>query len=497
MKYNLNLPQQSNTSSKEDSDTMAALGQAGLSSDDLQQIASSRQQSVQPTPQTSDDEDYSSMSKEDLDSARKGGITKEDLDALHKHEGVNMWTSLFMNLVGAGKGIKPGTGQEPLNASLEQHRQGLDLKQKLANSQSERAAQEQRMGLTDLNLNQAKREQGLAQQPINTLQKGLMYALIKQNKLNGVDPNDVEGMTQEQFKQNFDPQKDVVGLGLREQQLQNMQLALANKGLRLVKNEFTGQYEVKDVNHMPISNGGGGNSVTPQAPNANFSDTGGINPRGPLLNVKDSPNQSAPQNSTYDYSNINGGIPGLNPADVKDIKKGLDPLKKQAQKIAQDESDFNLSKDNLKSYINESINNKNYVASRDLPAKEAAMFEGLKGRLTNMQIQMNKNGEQSGVVNQIQGFLTGLAGRTRITEQDARNMVQLMDVIDQNTKQHFNSQRNRLRDTAKGLTNKANINYDKELFGATPENVQSQGSSQQTIAPATQSFEDYFSKRGK
>jgi hypothetical protein len=186
-------------------------------SDDLMNIVNSNKN------QPDDSEDYSSMSREDAQSGRAGGITKEQLDQLHKHEAANMWTSLFMNMIGSANGIKDGAKfAEPIGKRVEQERQGLKMQQDLANQQFDRAGAEQKLGLGDINLSNAKRQQGFSTQPLNTIQKATLYSLAKQGKLKNIDPNDIESATQAQYESLISPVKESADFGLKQQQNQNL-----------------------------------------------------------------------------------------------------------------------------------------------------------------------------------------------------------------------------------------------------------------------------------
>lgn len=180
-------------------------------------------------------EDYGYMAKNDVDSGRSSGITKEQLDALHKHEGANMWTSLFMNMAGAANGIQNGAKYAaPLAQRVEQERQGLEQQQNLANSQFNRGAQEQKMAVSDINLSNLKRQQAQGLAPVNTLQKAYLYSLAKTGKLQGVEPNDIESATQNDYENLVNPAKGATDVRLKQQEVQNTQAMNAAKAQTLV-----------------------------------------------------------------------------------------------------------------------------------------------------------------------------------------------------------------------------------------------------------------------
>lgn len=200
----------------------------GLSDDELGNLQN------QAVEQDKVPENYETLARKDLESSRTGGITKEQLDQLHKHEAANMWTSLFMNFVGAANGIKGGEKYaEPLHRRVEQERQGLMQQQSMANEQGNRAAQEQRMALGDVNLSGAKRDVARMNEPLNMLQKAYILSSAKRNKLN-IDPNELENATQADYERYANPVKDLNQNELRQAQLQNAQLGTELRSKQMV-----------------------------------------------------------------------------------------------------------------------------------------------------------------------------------------------------------------------------------------------------------------------
>lgn len=444
MKYNLGLNSPQTPQDSEGDDDLLKLGN-------------------QPSD---DSEDYSSLAKQDVQSGRAGGITKDQLDQLHKHEAANMWTSLFMNMIGSANGIKDGSKfADPLNKKVEQERQGLKMQQDLANSQFDRAGAEQKMGLGDINLSNAKRQQANAQSPISSIQKGVGLAFNNKYDL-GLDPNGFEGMTQEQYKANIDPVIQLANSGFKDEQIKAMILnakAKADKP-QLKLNPFTGNYEPVDP-RVGTNYGKGSFDEKTQGP--------------------------------INYQQLSSGKLNdvLTPHEAETARKELPKIASDYQKnYGTPAANFNNLIDSVQGTI-DLASKGNYVAARSLPATEAKLLEQLGNqRITNFDIQMQKDPATSGILNSLQSKIQGIKGEGSMTPQDAMYIKQNIDLLKKIHENGLKKAQDMYRTKAQSLISKP-FNDDTYLFGQQQEQP-TENSNQNSRMPTHQSLDDYLSKRG-
>lgn len=180
----------------------------------LNNMDSSQDNTYKPTQE--DISSYLDQAKQSLQEGQRGGITQDQLDALHKHEGVNMWTSLFMNLIGASHGLNSKQAMEPLNRKLEEERSGLDMQNKLAQQKFSNAEALQGFGSTQLKLGNQIDQQRMMQSPISSTQRSVRDALKKLGYIN--TPDDSDNLTQMQYEREMPDLKTAADLAFKQKQ---------------------------------------------------------------------------------------------------------------------------------------------------------------------------------------------------------------------------------------------------------------------------------------
>lgn len=102
--------------------------------------------------------------RQDYDTARKTGITKEDLDALTEHEGINNVVKAFISMAGAANRVDPTQANSLVDSATSTHRNNINSRQALAESLMKRAIQGQELNKNELNdvLTRQKAERGIS-----------------------------------------------------------------------------------------------------------------------------------------------------------------------------------------------------------------------------------------------------------------------------------------------------------------------------------------------
>ncbi len=188
----LGIPDDDSSSSSMSPDDLMSLGKRFS----INQPSSSQVQPIGSSDNSkSNGLDLSSISKlfgsanQDINDAKNSGLTQDQLDTLHSHEGANTWTNLFLNLIGSTKGLNAKPFMEPGNQSIENERQGLLLQNSLARQKAQQAQEEQNFGMGQLKaipeINQAQ----MNQQPVNAIQRNIQQSLLKSA---GIDPSNID-----------------------------------------------------------------------------------------------------------------------------------------------------------------------------------------------------------------------------------------------------------------------------------------------------------------
>lgn len=412
-----------------------------------------------PTPKDGSINDYFTKSKQDFEDSGNKGVTQDDLNALHKHEAANTWTSLFMNMIGAANGIKDGSKYaEPLNKQTEQERQGLGLKQQIANNLQNRALQEQKLGAENIKTSNALRQQNLAQQPISLIQKGVGISFNKKYGL-GLDNSGFDNMTQEQWDANIKPVIDLANTGVKEDQIRAM-LLRNPLNTPTLKQDATG-------NWIPVYKNQGTNwgNQQSQAPN-------------------EAPNQ------TLNYNQISSGSAKdvLTPKEIQIVSKQLPEIQKDYQKnYGVADTQFNDANNTVNQLLTESQNG-NYKAANSLALQMPRILGGMgKQRITNQEINLENDPTSSGLYNQLVRKVQGVMGEGKVTPQDAMFMKQSMDALKEQHDKMLNSIQDQYRTKAQSLVSKP-FKDDQFLFGSTtPIN----NSNNNVTKTTWNSFDDY------
>jgi len=200
----------SNSSNDDDQNRLARLNNMDTNSDEINK------------PDQNDISSYLDQAKQSLQEGQRGGITQDQLDALHKHEGVNMWTSLFMNLIGASHGLNSKQAMEPLNRRLEEERSGLDMQNKLAQQKFSNASALQGFGSNQLKLGNQIDQQRMMQSPISSTQRSVRDALKKLGYIN--TPDDSDNLTQMQYEREMPDLKTAADLAFKQKQQEQSEI---------------------------------------------------------------------------------------------------------------------------------------------------------------------------------------------------------------------------------------------------------------------------------
>jgi hypothetical protein len=435
-------------------------------------------QNNQPAPAAPDDNnnitDFSSEANQSFQDSKDNGLTKAQLDALHTHEASNMWTSLFMNMIGSANGVKDGAKyMEPLNRQTDNERQGLLLQQQMANQQAQRAGLAQKMGLGVLQQNQIKRQQQLSQQPLSNTQKGAMLAYAKQSGQD-LDPSDLDNATQDTYDQYMSPLKDVANLGLKQQQIQNMADMYGGRnwvpstdpktGIKGFTNKFTREF-------IPINFNNSSPQINPQMNKGDGTDLK-FDGKGKIIgNSSQVPQQEQPLKANNIISGT-GPANALTPDEIKGARSQLPKLQADYQKnYGTADTEFNNAYNTVNQLLTESQNG-NYKAANSLALQLPRILGGLgKQRITNQEINVENDPSSSGVYNQVVRKIQGLEGNGKVTPQDATFIKESMDALKDQHDKLINNLKNQYRTKAQSLVSKP-FNDDEYLFGTIPQNKQ-------------------------
>lgn len=400
--------------------------------------------------------DYFSKSKQDFEDAGNKGITQQDLDNLHKHEAANTWTSLFMNMIGAANGIKDGSKYaEPLNKQTEQERQGLGLKQNLADTQQNRALQEQKLGAENIQTSNALRQQNFAQQQVTPIQKGVAIAYNKKFNM-GLDPSSFDNLTQEQFKSNFDPIVQLANSGIKEDQIKAM-LQKSPLLIPQLKQDSSG-------NWVPVLRTQGTNWGN-QQPQSN---------QQPL-----------------NFNTISSGKAKdiLTPKETEVAIKQLPQIQNDYQKnYGVADTQFNDANNTVNQLLTESQNG-NYKAANSLALQMPRILGGMgKQRITNQEINLENDPTSSGYYNQLVRTFQGGAGEGKVTPEDAKNIRESMEGLKTQHQNMLNTIQNQYRTKAQSLLSQP-FKDDAFLFGSAP---QQNNKINNSVGKTAISSEDYL-----
>lgn len=409
----------------------------------------------------------------DLENSKSSGITQEDLDKLNQHEGANMWTSLFMNLIGRSNGVNPEPFSKPLQQKVEQEKQALLLKNQLANQQAQRAGQTQNFGLGQLKAGEAIAQQRSLQSPTTPTQANIISRLKTLGGIENEDNSDIQNQMQ---YRNAVPDLEKVA------QLQNMRFNYNKPELK----------QDKSGNWVPVDRYTGVNFNNSAVTNEMDPSKLKFDDKGKIINPDDS-------EKGVQYTDISSGKNNLTPNQQKTALSQLPKIQSDYQKnYGISSNQFNQKLDALESSLDQAMKG-NYVAARSLPAKEARLFEDLgSGRITNFDIQMQKDPHTSGLLNSLQGKIQGILGNGNVTPMDAKY---IQDVVNELREIHNKN----LTDIQEQYRTKANsvvgskFNDDSYLFGMNPK------TNQQLETPSQNTYQrhgiihadDYLNSLGK
>lgn len=463
--------------------------------DIMKNIQNNQSVPSQPQDNNNDVTDYSSEANQNFQDAKNNGVTKEQLDALRNHDASNMWTTLFMNMIGAANGIKDTSKYTaPLLARTENERRNIYLQQQAAGQDAQRAMQAQQLGKGVYEQNYLKRQQVLASQPLTNTQKGAMLAYAKQSGQD-LDPSDLDNATQDTYQQFMNPLKDVANLGLKQQQLENMAQMYGARGWipstdpyngrKGLLNKFTNQFVPTNFGNTQPNYGG----ISPSdVPNLQFDD------KGKIIGNNSNTNQGS-LNANSIISGT-GQASSLTPDEIKGARAQLPKLQADYQKnYGTGDVEFNNAYNTVDQLLNESQNG-NYKAANSLALQLPRILGGLgKQRITNQEINVENDPTSSGIYNQLVRKVQGLEGNGKITPQDATFIKQSMDALKDQHEKMINSIQNQYRNKAQSLISKP-FNDDSYLFGSQNiQNQQPQNNINKSIQPH-QSLDDYLGQKG-
>lgn len=411
-----------------------------------------------PAAQTFNPNDIKNLldqAKQTLETSQQNNITPDQLNDLQKHQGANMWANLFMNFIGNSAGIKDTSPwMKPLQQNTDNEKANLLLKSQLAQQQAQRAGMLQNFGMGNIkaqqDLNQLQQQQAPPSE--NQLQAG---ALI--NKLAG-GTSYMTPDTQFQYERELGPLEKAAQLAVQKQMMQE-------RGNILTTNPYTGEQAWANKYTQQIAPTGQG---APKAVDSN----------------------------NLNYNDVINGSTGLHPKEIKNFQTQFKPIESNASKLVQEENDYKTAVDQLRTETKDSLQG-NYVAGRTLPDREAQVFGNLKQRLSNMQVQMQKDPSSTGIANTIATKLKVWSGNGPVTEQDAKNMLALADDIENQRAGYYDRQKDIYRQQARGLVNNAPVNFDQVLFGSSPTNSPTNQSATTPQVTHFNSLDDYKKSLGQ
>jgi len=430
----------------------------GLMDDDETDDISPQPQSQNYNKMNTDDiQDLFKSAKQNLQDSKSAGVTKEQLDALHKHEGANMWTALFMNLIGASHGLSSKPYIEPLEKRTEAERQGLILQNQLAQQQAQRAGQEQNFGMGQLKGGQALQQQEYSQAPASNLKLATLGAYMKQAK-QPFNPDEYKNMYNVQIDQAINEVQKLAGNQVNADRYKDM---LGTRG-------WTKYTDASGATHA-------------------YNQMSG---EDKVLNAPTQTDVSKP----VSYNDIAAGSSGLPINQQKIATKELPKIASDYQKtFGQPSLQFNQSIDNVEKLIDLSQQG-NYKAANSLAAQTAKLFEGLGNqRLTNMQISMENDPIASGYINRLNQLIQGSVGQGKVTPQDAKNMREVAQELRNIHNKTLNEAQQFYNSKAEAVIGRP-FKDEKYLFG--------QSNSMQAAQPESKvsgndiSFDDYMKQRG-
>jgi hypothetical protein len=333
--------------------------------------------------------------KDDLNQSKGMNVTKDQLDELKGHQAANMWTNLFMNMIAGARHTSAAPYEAPMNQKIQQEAQNLTAQQSLAQQQAKNAQEEQGFGMGQLKAGQEMAGQQFAQGPMST---GTRAAIQKMLDLSGKSDTHIpDDATEMQGQSILNDWKTPTTLQVEKDKYAQM---MQNNGWK----DYT---DTSGMKHL--FNPRTGETMTPPGQVAG---------------------SSTDNQKPLNFNDLSSGTSGLVPKQQGEALKNIPELAKDYQKnYGIPSNTFNSKLDSIYNTI-DLASKGNYVAARSLPATEARVLEDLgSGRITNYDIQMQKDPTTSGIINNIHGKILGITGQGSMTPQDATYIKQAIDSL--------------------------------------------------------------------
>lgn len=437
------------------------------------------------------------QANQDLQNSRQQGITKDQINSLSQHSGANSLVSMFMNMVGAATNTSAKPYTDTLNQSLENQKGALGLQDLVANRGVQRAEAEQNLGMNQLKGNQALYEQQLMQSPLNNVQKALVQTYAKLDKFPvGINPDDIKN--QYQLSQVM-PGIEKLGETLATQARME---ALINKP-HLVKGPDGNFYSVSPYSgtNWGTATQNTQNTITPSDKNI-VPIENGPGAGKPQSNIVIPPEPQQNPNE-FNFNEIssgrkNGNLINLPPQSLTEGRKQIPAIATNYQKeFGQPNIQFQNEIGKLNTFVGDALKG-NYVAARSIPPQEAKALSDLTGRLSNYDIQLQKDPLSRGIITDLQGKFNGLAGKGNFTPSEATNLKEVLDQIITLHNQNLAAAQNSARTRVKGII--PQFNDDNYLLGGaystqSPDEQKNQENVGGAPIVKFNSFQDLLNKR--
>lgn len=460
---------------------------------------------------TDDIQNLFNQAKGDIDQGRQNQVTPQDLQDIQGKSNGNMWAGMLMNLIGSSNHVNMKNSVDTLNNNFKNQVSMLGLKNQLSQQGLQRAQAEQQLGTGQIGANQTLAQQQYLQSPANNIDKATYLSLAK---MAGIDPKDIK-LPDDITKMQIQNMTDNIYKPAQLQMEQNKYAAMLGARGSWKLNLKTGGYDwYPNGSTLPNNNQ---NPSTPPDLNQ-INQTYGNPPAGtkipieqnggpqkdiqiPAIKNVNSSNTSntgqTPQKVGLSYSDINSGNNPYTANQQKDAIRNLNGYSKEyMDKYGILDNQFQQVLGNVKDMINESQKG-NYKAAAGAAVQASKLFEGIQGRMTNMDISLTNDPKSSGYLNQINQYIQGaIKGEGKITPKDAKNMLEVAQGLSDRHDQYLKSAQQMYRTKAQQAA--PGFNDDKYLFGgaALPDETQQQPQNVAGVPVAKfKSFQDLLNKK--
>lgn len=440
-----------------------------------------------PPPSTFSADDIQnlfSQAQGDIGDARQNAMTSQDLQSLEGQAKGNMWAGMLMNLIGSANNVNMKNSVDTLNNNFRNQLGVAGLKNQISQQGLERAKAEQGLGIGQIGANQQLAQLQYLQSPINGIQKAIYkaYGNVSGQTL----PELPDNTNQMQFNNAMEQLKVPTELAA---ELKKYGMMLGMKGRWGVDPKTGGYIWLPPAAGAPVGTAlpPTGNFTQNTSPtDANTPDYSNASPGThvkidqnpyPFKNQGTQATQAVPQKTGITYNDLENGN---NPYTGKQQNNALGQIngyaKDYMKEYGQPNIDFQNSINKVNSYLDDFAKG-NFVGTRQIPMEEARVLGDLKGRLTNYDIEMQKNATSAGAYNSLQASLNGILGNGKMSSAEAKYIQKTLNDVNQYHNQAMAQAQNMYRTKAQQAA--PGFNDDGYLFGSNPaaQNVQPQSTS--------------------